>query len=426
MSSSKLIVITGQIPSVQTQIQSMLADHFALCSVPLGDTDSLHKLSKLSKAAIVVANANSLAYLASCQLMGRIPTLAILDQPSPELLQQAYQAGAHKVLIWPALKAELQHSLAQCIKKASWMDVLKDKLRAIFQSIFQPSFKFKGVPVLFNKTERTALLAAPPLQINLLGELCIRQNEFLLKPHTLKEQELLGYLLFHYPRSIKREKLCAALWPGIDAEAARNRLNVLIHRMRKGEDKDQSIADLVVYDHKFNAYCLNLPEEVQIDVHQYFSLQIELKNQSHQEEIGIQICKKIVELHRGDFLEGVERSEWVDRQRHDIREHLQGILLRLADYFLKRGLPAQAIYYCRKGVDLDPCLEAIQQRLISALALNGDREAAIRAYSRFEQTRQQELRLSPSASSKELLCLVEAGSPEELHNWIQHFSASKN
>ncbi|MBK9488914.1 MAG: hypothetical protein IPO07_09020 [Haliscomenobacter sp.] len=64
--------------------------------------------------------------------------------------------------------------------------------------------------------------------------------------------------------------------------------------------------------------------------------------------------------------------------------------------------------------------------MISALALNGDREAAIRAYSRFEQTRQQELRLSPSASSKELLCLVEAGSPEELHNWIQHFSASKN
>ncbi len=174
MSSSKLIVITGQIPSVQTQIQSMLADHFALCSVPLGDMDSLNKLSKLSKAAIVVANANSLAYLASCQLMERIPTLAVLDQPSPELLQQAYQAGAHKVLIWPALKAELQHSLAQCLKKVAWTDVLKDKLRAIFQ----PIFKFYGGPLMqLDAAERSALVSAP-LQINLLELSALGKNAF--------------------------------------------------------------------------------------------------------------------------------------------------------------------------------------------------------------------------------------------------------
>jgi DNA-binding SARP family transcriptional activator len=94
--------------------------------------------------------------------------------------------------------------------------------------------------------------------------------------------------------------------------------------------------------------------------------------------------------------------------------------LRLVDYFLQRGLPAQAIYYCRRGVDLDPCLEAIQQRLIAALALQGDREAAVRAFHRFEQIRQQELRLAPSASSRELRTLIEEGSFEAIQYWILH------
>jgi DNA-binding response OmpR family regulator len=338
MPSTQLIVITGQVPSIQSQIQAMLADYFSLCSVPTGDVDSLYKLSKLSKAAIVVVNSNAAHYLAHCPLMGKLPTVVILEQPSPELVQQAYQVGADQVLIWPALTTDLQRVLKQCVKKESWFETLKERAPAVFQ----PVFSLKNLPVL-DKNFVKPTSAELPLQVRLFGALSIQQNEANLKPHTQKEQELLGYLLFHYPRSIKREKLCAALWPGIDAESARNRLNVLIYRMRKGEDKYPSIADLVVYEHRSNAYCLNLPESTVVDVHEYLTLLQELKYHSHTEEIGIQICKKIVELHAGEFLEGVERSEWVDRQRHDLREQLQSIILRLVDYFLQRGLPAQAL-----------------------------------------------------------------------------------
>lgn len=417
MSTSNLIVITGQIPAVQSQIQAMLADQFACCSVPLTDTDTISKISKLSQTLILVVDEDSMTYLAQTPVTNKIPTLAVLNQPSSALLQQAYQSGASKVLIWPKSKEELQSAIRQCMPKKNLLESLKNR----FNTLFYP-------PLQLQKGD---FLGQPPkkdlttYQIALLGELSIRQNQFQLRPHTQRERELLGYLLFNYPKPIKREKLCAVLWPGIDAESARNRLNVLIHRLRKGSCKEQSVADWLVYDSKLNAYHLSAPDPIQIDVHEYQNLLAELKTQQDQPEISIQICKKIVELHQGELLEGIEHSEWIDRQRLDIQEKLQSIILRLADYFLKKNIYAQAIYYCRRGVDLDPCLEAIQQRLIFALALNGDREAAIRAYRRFEQTRIQEFVLAPSASSKALLASIEEGTYESLHTWFNQLT-SKN
>ncbi len=417
MSTSNLIVITGQIPAVQSQIQSMLADQFACCSVPLSDTDTLSKVSKLSQTLILVIDEDSMTYLVHPPMTGKIPTLAVLNQPSTALLQQAYQSGASKILVWPKSKEELQSAIRQCIPKKSLLGLLKNRINTLFYPPLQvQKGDFLGQPP---KKDLTTY------QIALLGELSIRQDQFQLRPHTQRERELLGYLLFNYPKPIKREKLCAALWPGIDAEAARNRLNVLIHRLRKGSTKEQSVADWLVYDSRVNAYYLSVPDSIQIDVHEYQDLLAELKNQQDQPEISIQICKKIVELHQGVLLEGIEHSEWIDRQRLDIQEKLQGIILHLADYYLQKNGYSQAIYYCRRGVDLDPCLEAIQQRLISALALNGDREAAIRAYRRFEQTRIQEFVLAPSASSKTLRKLIEEGTYEDLCTWYNQLT-SKN
>lgn len=421
MSTSNLVVITGQIPAIQSQIQVMLADYFACCTVPLADTDTLSKISKLSHTLILVADENTMTYLAHTSALSKMPTLAILNQPSPALLQQAYQSGVSKVLIWPKSKEELQVEIKQCIPQKSWMEWLKIR----FNAWINPSLQIQNAIFLRQAQHSPLQSTLTTYQISLLGELSIRQGQFQLRPHTQREQELLGYLLLNYPRPIKREKLCAALWPGIDAESARNRLNVLIHRMRKGSCKDQGVADWLVYDSKLNAYHLSTPDPIQIDVHEYQNLLAELKTQQDQPEINIQICKKIVELHQGELLEGIEHSEWIDRQRLDIQEKLQSIILRLADYFLKKNIYAQAIYYCRRGVDLDPCLEAIQQRLIFALALNGDREAAIRAYRRFEQTRIQEFVLAPSASSKALLALIEDGTYESLHTWFNQLT-SKN
>lgn len=414
MSSSKLVLITGQIPVVQSQIQAMLADHFACCAIPWNDIDTLNKVSKLAQVAVCVLDETAMSSLPHLPFLGKIPTLAILHQPSSSFLQQVYQSNVHKVLLWPKPSEELKAAIKECMAKKNWLERLKDK----FEGWMQPSLQIQKIEFLHHPTPN----AEPDYQISLLGQLSIQQGKVQMRPHTQREQELLGYLLFNHPRPVKREKLCTALWPGIDPESARNRLNVLIYRLRKGGGKEQNVSDWLVFDSRLNAYSLNISENVQIDLHLYNELLNELKNPQNIPEISIQICKKIVELHRGEFLEGIDHAEWIDRQRLDIREKLPGILLRLADYFLQKNIYAQAIYYCRLGVDLDPCLEAIQQRLVLAYALNGDREAAIRAYRRFEQTRMQEFSLPPTASSKSLLTLIEDGNYRALETWYKQLT----
>lgn len=418
MSSSKLIVVTGQAPVVQSQVQAMLAEHFACCTIPLNDIDTLNKISKLAQVVVLLLDERALAALSHLPILGKVPTLVILQQPSTMLLQQVYQSNVDKILLWPQSREELKIAINECMPKKGWLEYIKNSV----DSWFQPVVHLQKATFFHSKPISAGELA---YQISLLGGLSIQQGARQMRPHTQREQELLGYLLFNYPRPVKREKLCAALWPGIDTESARNRLNVLIHRLRKGSGKEQSVADWLVFDSRLNAYSLNISDAIQIDLHLYNELLNELKNPQNLPETNIQICKKIVELHQGEFLEGIEHAEWIDRQRLDIREKLSSIILRLADYFLQKNIYAQAIYYCRLGVNLDPCLEAIQQRLVLAYVLNGDREAAIRAYRRFEQTRMQEFSLAPSSSSKTLLTWVEVGNYKALQTWYEQLTLKK-
>ncbi len=93
-----------------------------------------------------------------------------------------------------------------------------------------------------------------------------------------------------------------------------------------------------------------------------------------------------VDLYRGDFLAGfhVRRAlvfeEWVLLQRERLRLTALRALHVLASHHMAQGTYPQVIEYSKRILALEPCQEEAHRQMMSALALGGQHQAALRQY----------------------------------------------
>ena len=223
------------------------------------------------------------------------------------------------------------------------------------------------------------------LRVYVLGELSLEvDGQPLAPPPSRRARALVGYLALN-PGTHSRGALASRFWPDVLDESARTSLRGALTAIRRALGPAAShltatreAAGLV---------------DVWTDAAEFAALV-----EAGRDEDALALC-------RGDLLAGLD-EDWLLAARDEHREAQMAALARLAT---AAEDPETAIRHTRARIALDPLSEEAHRELMARLAATGDRAAALAAYNRLADRLRAELRIAPSAATRELAESVRNG-----------------
>ena len=226
-----------------------------------------------------------------------------------------------------------------------------------------------------------------------------------------KVRALLAYLAVESDRLHPRESLAGLLWPDYAESSARQSLNQALSSLRGaiGDRAAQPPYLLITRDTlRFNPesdYQLDLTELSQ-DLRAIRELQA---------PEAIARLQEVVTLYRGPFLEGFSLSdsapfeEWATLKREEYSRRVLAALHRLVELHEREGNYEDAQRWARRQVELEPSDEGAQRQLMRALALGGQRNAALAQYEACRRLLADELGVEPAPETTALYEAIRSG-----------------
>jgi predicted ATPase/DNA-binding SARP family transcriptional activator len=218
-----------------------------------------------------------------------------------------------------------------------------------------------------------------------------------------KAQALLIYLATEAEIVHRREALMALLWPGLPFKSAQVNLRQTLYRLR------QAIPELTAQDGQRTVPLLltgrqtvhlNPAADVQLDLARFAELLTPPPTPAH--------LTRAVALYRGDFIcdfclpDSAEFEKWSAARRNELRRRVLGALETLTTIHIEQRNYAQAQAAAQRGIEIDALRESAYRQLMRALALDGQREAALDQYQLCHQRLQAALGVEPSAQTTAL------------------------
>lgn len=216
------------------------------------------------------------------------------------------------------------------------------------------------------------------------------------------DRALIAYLLLHRSTRVDRRRLAFVFWPDATESAARRNLRQYVHRIR-------AILDPVDPQHEFiladdSGIQINPQVQIRIDVEEF---EIKARQTGNLENLG-----QIVDLYQGDLLED-SYDEWCQEKRRELRHIYIHVLDQLTQGLQAEGNFDKAVFYAQKWVDAEPFDESAHRRLLSLLALMGDRNRAILHYKKLQSILAEELETHPLPETQALYQSIQSGPPED-------------
>ena len=236
---------------------------------------------------------------------------------------------------------------------------------------------------------------AVQLTIRLLGVPEARIAGVPVVLHHQKARALLYYLAAS-GRSHTRDHLATLLWSELAESNARHSLRSSLYHIRQALHV-KGANEMLIGDG--DLVYLGLDHDA-CDVTHFRRLLAEDSEHAIAEAVS---------LYRGPLLQDFTLSdaplfeEWVRFEASALRQAYLGALQRLATWAERRQSWAEAITYLQRIVQLDSLFEEAQQRLIGLYMHTGAIGQALRQYQQFETELQQELGLTPSRETRELV-----------------------
>ncbi len=245
------------------------------------------------------------------------------------------------------------------------------------------------------------------LTIALLGTMQVtRRGETLPGLEANATRALLIHLVMHADRPLPRELLAGHLWPESPNSDALANLRVTLYRLRNAiGDRDADPPHLLV---SRSAVQLNAASDVWSDV-AAFDAHVRAAGQHFHPEP--ELCSTCVEhlsaaaeLYQGDFVRGfsypsAELEGWVVTQREALHLEALEVLDRLARHHAQRGTYSESLANARRQIDLEPWRESAHRQAMTALALSGQRAAALAQYERCVTALAEELGVEPETET---------------------------
>ncbi|MEY2690506.1 MAG: hypothetical protein RL375_4706 [Pseudomonadota bacterium] len=207
-----------------------------------------------------------------------------------------------------------------------------------------------------------------------------------------KARSLLQVLLLQRRRPISRARLCAMFWPEADAAAARNSLNVTLHRLRR------ALGKVNLLRHSDEGYQLFVPGEVWLDV-EHFMLNAELgrcEEVAGQSGAAITHYEAAVALYRADLLDAGEHEPALAGESQALRNRFNEVLERLSVLREQVGDVHGCLRAALRHLSQDECNEGAHQRLMRCYARLGQPQLAERQYRTCVTALRLQLGLHPS------------------------------
>ncbi len=221
---------------------------------------------------------------------------------------------------------------------------------------------------------------------------------------TNKVQALLIYLVVERDRLHQREALMTLLWPDMPLESAQVNLRQTIYRLRQAipetghRDKPETIPFLITDRQTVQ---INPFADLRLDVDEF-------QNEVESDPI------KAVDLYRGDFLanfflaDSNPFEEWAERIRENLRRKAILILDNLTADYIQRADYDQAQRYAWRQLEIDNLRESAYRQLMTALAQDGQRNAALSQYQNCKKRLEADLGVTPSQETTALYEKIQA------------------
>ncbi len=213
-----------------------------------------------------------------------------------------------------------------------------------------------------------------------------------------KARALLCYLAVS-KRPFTRPHLAALLWGELPEADARRNLRGVALKLRR------AVGDYLIIDHQTLAFNNNLAHEMDTAVfHSHLAA-----NQTRT------TLYQAIALYRDDFLDGFHIrqaplfEEWVMQRRAELRELAIEALADLVEMEMEAGAYETAVKHTRHLLQLDPWREEGHRQLMLALALDGQRSAALAHYANFRVDLRRELGVEPVGETAVLHDQIRSG-----------------
>jgi two-component SAPR family response regulator len=240
-----------------------------------------------------------------------------------------------------------------------------------------------------------------PIKIYTLGRFTIENNDACVGIYSKSQKkplELLKVLLALGGREVHIEKMADDLWPESEGDSSYNVLGVTLHRLRKLLGDNQAIQ---MHDRKL---ALN-PRICWVDVWEFERLLNVLESLFKMTHPCVQAVNeninKIFELYHGTFMVG-ETSSAAIIKRERLRSKFLHSLNTIGRYWEESGNWIRAKECYQKGLETDPMLESLYQRLMICHREMGQRAEALIAYQRCHFNLSALLNIPPSSQTEDI------------------------
>ena len=236
-----------------------------------------------------------------------------------------------------------------------------------------------------------------------------------------KSRALLTYLVIEHDRPHRREALAALLWPASAPQDARASLRAALHNLRqelapwRADNAPDVLLIVTRQDVQFNA----AHPACRVDKLEFDRLLAEHQACAHTGACHDATCQqrmaRMVALYRGDLLHGLTLphtpalEDWRMLQQELYHREAVRILDLLIRHHQAQQEYAQVSQYAQQQIALEPWFETPYCALMTALALQGQRDAALAQYHVCRAILQKELRVAPAPETTALYEKIRAG-----------------
>jgi predicted ATPase/DNA-binding SARP family transcriptional activator len=248
---------------------------------------------------------------------------------------------------------------------------------------------------------------------------------------TDKVRALLAYLAVEAEHPHRREALAGLLWPDWPEDSARNSLRQALFQLRQVLGDRDANAPFLLVDRKTVQF--NLASDHGLDVETFTTLLLACQAHSHDSLESCELCTqrlgKAAELYKGDFLaeffldDSAPFEEWALLKREWLRRQALETFSHLATHYEQRGEYRQAYRYAWRQVEMDPLREEAHRKLMRALALSGQRSAALAQYETCRQALAEDLGVEPADETTVLYERIRDGELSREIGWRRSAAA---
>lgn len=222
--------------------------------------------------------------------------------------------------------------------------------------------------------------------------------------HKRKARLLFAMLAVRGGQEVAVEQVLDHLWPDMDESRARSNLYVTWAAVKSALMGAASRGAECPYIHHARGIYRLAAENTRLDVDEFDETLSVAKAAVLAGETATarDAYKSAAVLYRGDLLAGDLYDEWFASARERLRRAFCDAMLDASEWSLGQGEGADAAWFARRGISVDPLREDLYQAALRAYIALGERGPAVETYFQLRSQLAEELGLDPSAATARL------------------------